>query len=303
MEEVLSKVKTSCERVIKKCVIITGMSGGGKSSALKVLEDQGFYAIDNLPPALLPHLLDVLTRHQAAAKNGVAVVIDGRSGGLLGELEGVIGRLAEKAEEIMTIFLDASDETLVRRFETTRRSHPLAAETTMLGSIAAERELTSAIREDADIIVDTTDMTMTELRSRLLSIMSISVEGPAVIFSSFGFKYGVPQDADYVFDVRFLPNPNYVQELHFLSGADPEIQEYLRAHEYLEEFLWKTEQFLEFILSVYGVTGKKQFHAAIGCTGGRHRSVAIVEMLVEHFRKQGKTVSAVHRDIDKGGAR
>lgn len=278
------------------------MSGGGKSSALNVLEDNGFYAIDNLPPALLPQLLEVLAEHPHAVRNGVAVVVDGRSGGLLGELDGIVEKLRSGTNEVVSIFLDASDETLVRRFETTRRNHPLASGTTILGSIAAERELIASVREDADIIIDTTNTTMAELKTRLLSIMAVSMEGASVIFSSFGFKYGLPQDADYVCDVRFLPNPNYVEELHFLSGVDSEIQQYLRAYEGTDEFLSKIEQLLEFILSVYGTTGKKQFHVAIGCTGGRHRSVAIAEILAGHFRTKGKKVSVVHRDIDKGTA-
>lgn len=295
-------MKTSCKPTIKKCVIITGMSGGGKSSALKVLEDNGFYAIDNLPPTLLPPLLDVLSEHQLAAANGVAIVIDRRSGGLLGELDSIIEKLKSRTNELIQIFFDATDETLVRRFETTRRSHPLAYGTTILNSIKAERELIASVRESSDIVVDTTNMTMEELKKRLLLIIEVSQGEISVIFSSFGFKYGLPQDADYVCDVRFLPNPNYVEELHELSGKDAEIQEYLYECEYMEEFLRKTEQLFEFIFSVYGTTGKKQFHVAIGCTGGRHRSVAIAELLARHFRSLGKNASVVHRDIDKGSA-
>jgi len=287
---------------IKKCVIITGMSGGGKSSALRMLEDNGFYAIDNLPPSLLPQLLSVLSAHQQAVKNGVAAVVDGRSGGLLGDMRGIASKLKETAGEVMVIFLDAADETLVRRFETTRRNHPFSDDTTILRSIETERELIAQVREEADIIVDTTGMTMGDLRERLLSITEIAKESSSVIFSSFGFKYGLPQDADYVLDVRFLPNPNYVEELHILSGEDAEIQEYILACECLEEFLRKTEQLLEYILSVYGVTGKKQLHVAIGCTGGRHRSVAIAEMLARYFREKETKVSVAHRDINKGKA-
>lgn len=285
--------------VIKKCVIVTGMSGGGKSSALKVLGDYGFYAVDNLPPVLLPQLLDVLSEHPLAVRNGVAIVTDGRSGGLLEELESVTERLKEKAEDVMVIYLDSTDETLIKRFETTRRCHPLADETTVIDSIMVERELMAQVREAADLIVDTTDMTMKELKVRLLSIISISDDGPAVIFSSFGFKYGLPQDADYVIDVRFLPNPNYVPELHDLCGKDSEIQEYLRSYEQLDKFSRMAKDLIEFIISVYGATGKRQFHVAIGCTGGRHRSVAVAEMLAAHFRTKDNIVSVVHRDIEK----
>lgn len=296
-------MKTSSEKTIKKCVILTGMSGSGKSSALRVLEDDGFYAIDNLPPALLPSLLDVLAGHNLALANGVAVVIDGRSGGLLEDLDSIVEKLKNRVGDFTLIFFDAADETLVRRFETTRRSHPLALETTILASIKAERDMMATVRESADVILDTTDMTMSELKKRLLLIMEISSEGASLIFSSFGFKYGLPQDADHVCDVRFLPNPNYVKELHALSGMDKEIQDYLLEYENMDEFLEKTKQLLEFILAVYDVTGKKQFHAAIGCTGGRHRSVAVAEMLAGHFRLLGKKVSLAHRDIDKGNVR
>lgn len=295
-------METPSKGTIKKCVIITGMSGGGKSSALKVLEDNGFYAIDNLPPTLLPPLLDVLSEHQLAAANGAAVVIDRRSGGLLCELDSIMEKLKSRTNELILIFFDATDEALVRRFETTRRSHPLAYGTTILRSIKAERELIASVRESSNIIVDTTGMTMEELKRRLLLIIEIPIEEVSVIFSSFGFKYGLPQDADYVCDVRFLPNPNYVNELHALSGKDEAIKEYLCECESMEEFLRMTEQLFTFIFSVYGTTGKKQFHTAIGCTGGRHRSVAIAEMLAEHFRVLGKNVSVVHRDIDKENA-
>lgn len=299
----ISEVNNIREGMIKKCVIITGMSGGGKSSALEVLEDHGFYTIDNLPPALLPQLLDVLAEHSLAVHNGVAIVIDGRSGCLIDELENVTERLNEKAGDVIVVFLDATDEMLIKRFETTRRSHPFAADTTILGSIAAERELMATVRENSNLIVDTTDMTKAELKARLLSIMSISDKGPAVIFSSFGFKYGLPQDADYVCDVRFLPNPNYVLELHDLSGKDSEIQKYLSSYKQLDEFLSKAEELLEFIFSVYGITGKRQFHVAIGCTGGRHRSVAVTELLAAHFQAKGYKIFVVHRDIEKGSAR
>lgn len=298
----VAKVSVTSKKQIKKCVIITGMSGGGKSSALRVLEDNGLYAVDNLPPALLPQLLDVLTEHPQAVRNGVAAVVDGRSGALLDRMEEMMDELKGKSEDLLLIFLDATDEALVRRFETTRRSHPLSDDTTILSSIAAERGMIAQIWERADVIIDTTSMTMNELRDRLLSIIGVTSRGASVIFSSFGFKYGLPQDADYVFDVRFLPNPNYVEELHMLSGRDAEIQEFMLAGEYFELFLQRVEQLVEYLLSVYGATGKKQFHIAIGCTGGRHRSVATAELLAGYFRGLGSKVFVAHRDVDKGSA-
>jgi UPF0042 nucleotide-binding protein len=285
---------------IKRCVIITGMSGGGKSSALNVLEDQGFYAIDNLPPTLLPQLLDVLADHQSAIANGVAAVVDVRGEELLNDLENVVALLKEKVGKLEVLFVDATDETLVRRFETTRRRHPLAVNTTILGGIALERELLKAIKMSADIVIDTSGLKTPEFRAKLLNIMGMSSEQLSVMFSSFGFKYGIPQDSDYVLDVRFLPNPNYVEELHLLSGKDREVQKYLQAFNNLDEFLTKARGLLEFVVSVYSNTGKKHLHIAVGCTGGRHRSVAVTEMLASYLQKSGNRVIVNHRDIDKG---
>lgn len=287
---------------IKRCVIITGMSGGGKSSALNVFEDQGFYVIDNLPPTLLPQLLEVLVNHQSALNNGVAAVVDVRGEELLNDLERVVSKLIEKVEKLEILFVDATDETLVRRYETTRRRHPLSENTTILGSLALERKLLGSIRKSADIVIDTSGLKANEFRSKLLEVMGMTSDKTSVILSSFGFKYGIPQDSDYVLDVRFLPNPNYVDELHSLSGKDYEVQKYLRSFENLDTFIGKAENLLDFVSSVYSSTGKKQIHIAIGCTGGRHRSVAISEILAIHLKKIGNNVIVDHRDIDKGNS-
>ncbi|MCK9340348.1 MAG: RNase adapter RapZ [Synergistaceae bacterium] len=285
---------------IKRCVIITGMSGGGKSSALNVFEDQGFYVIDNLPPTLLPQLLDVLEGHQSAANHGVAAVVDVRGEELLNDLEKVVSRLREKVEKLEILFVDATDETLVRRFETTRRRHPLSQNKTILGGLALERKLLAPIRKNADIVIDTSGMKSNEFRTKLLEIMGMSSDKTSVILSSFGFKYGIPQDSDYVLDVRFLPNPNYIEDLHALSGKDYAVQKYLSGFENLDTFIEKAENLLDFVSSVYNSTGKQQIHIAIGCTGGRHRSVAVSEMLAVHLKKRGNNVILDHRDIDKG---
>ena len=285
---------------IRRCVIITGMSGGGKSSALNVFEDQGFYVIDNLPPTLLPQLLDVLTGHQSAVNKGVAAVVDVRGEELLNDLEKVLSKLREKVDKLEILFVEATDETLVRRFETTRRRHPLSENKTILGGLALERELLSPIRKNADIVIDTTGLKSNEFRTKLLEVMGMTSGKTSVILSSFGFKYGIPQDSDYVLDVRFLPNPNYIDELHPLSGKDYEIQKYLSGFENLDLFLEKAEDLLDFVSSVYGSTGKQQIHIAIGCTGGRHRSVAVSEMLAIHLKRRGGNVIVEHRDIDKG---
>ena len=285
---------------IKRCVIITGMSGGGKSSALNVFEDQGYYVIDNLPPTLLPQLIDVLATHQSAVSNGVAAVVDVRGEELLNDLDNVLSCLQGKVGRLDVLFIDATDENLVRRFETTRRRHPLANETTILDGIIKERCLLKKIYQRADIIIDTTDLKIPDFKAKLLDVMGMASDMPTVILSSFGFKYGIPQDADYVLDVRFLPNPNYIDELHSLTGKDKAIHDYLKKFDSLEEFIGRARPLFEFISSVYCNTGKRQLHITIGCTGGRHRSVAVAEMLSALLQKSGIKVVTKHRDIDKG---
>ena len=285
---------------IQRCVIITGMSGGGKSSALNVFEDQGYYVIDNLPPTLLPQLIDVLATHQSAVSNGVAAVVDVRGEELLNDLDNVLSCLREKVDKLDVLFIDATDDNLVRRFETTRRRHPLANETTILDGIIKERSLLKKIYQKADIIIDTTDLKTPDFKAKLLEVMGMASDKPTVILSSFGFKYGLPQDSDYVLDVRFLPNPNYIDELHSLTGKDSAIQAYLKKFDSLDEFIAKARPLLEFVSSVYCNTGKRQLHITIGCTGGRHRSVAVTEMLSSLLQKSGIKVITKHRDIDKG---
>ena len=275
------------KREIKRCIIITGMSGAGKSSALNVFEDQGFYAIDNLPPALLPQLMDVLANHPAAVNYGVAAVVDARGKELLNDL----------------LFINASDEALVRRYETTRRRHPLADGNTILQGIREERRTLSAIMEKADIVIDTSKFKLPEFKARVLESTGVSVAEPSVIVSSFGFKYGAPQDADYIFDVRFLPNPNYVDDLHMLSGKDEAVRRYLDGFPSLKKFLDMAVPLLDYIASVYCETGKKQLHICFGCTGGRHRSVAVAEIVGAAIASAGKRVVITHRDIDKGNMR
>lgn len=288
------------KKEIKRCIIITGMSGAGKSSALNIFEDQGFYSIDNLPPTLLPQLLDVLENHQAAIRCGVAAVVDVRGKELMDDLENVVARLRKNGRHVEILFVDASDETLVRRFEATRRRHPLADCSTILQGIEKERALLKEVIKNSDIMLDTSELKLPDFKTRLLDAAGMSVEEPAVIVSSFGFKYGVPQDADYIFDVRFLPNPNYVDELHMLSGRDAPVQDFLSACPALDEFLSKAAPLLEFVSSVYSETGKKQLHICIGCTGGRHRSVAVAERIGARLTQAGRRVKVQHRDIDKG---
>lgn len=284
---------------IKKCVIITGISGAGKSSALTVFEDQGYYAIDNLPPTLLPQLLDVLVSNESATTNGVAAVVDIREETLLDDLQRVVVQLHGTISELKIVFVDADDATIVRRFETTRRRHPLSGNATLLENVAAERELLARIKETSDIVIDTSDLTAAEFKEKLLEIVGATREDPITIISSFGFKRGIPQDADYVADVRFLPNPNYVPELHDLTGKDAAIQKYLGQYKEFDEFIEKAVALFSFVASIYKNTGKAHLHIAIGCTGGRHRSVAICEKLACELKNSGYKVAINHRDIDR----
>lgn len=287
---------------ISKCIIVSGMSGAGKSVALRILEDQGFFASDNVPPILMPQLLKVLGENRSAVGKGVAIVADIRGEALLEDLLSSTDEIKRTVPDVSLLFLDASDDWLVRRYETTRRRHPLAKGMTILECIARERKKLASIRERADIVLDTSSLMPGDLRSAMLSELGMNDDPLTVIVSSFGFKNGVPKDCDYMFDVRFLPNPNYVPELKKLSGQHREIQEYLDRVPVKRLFMDRLERLLEFVLAQYDNTGKRQVHIAIGCTGGRHRSVAIAVELSRHLSMQGHKVVTNHRDIDREGA-
>lgn len=295
-----SKVKKASKKnKIKRFIIITGMSGAGKTSALDVFEDQGFYVIDNLPLSLIPQLVDVLSTRYSATNNGVAAVIDAREGSFISEFKDLLKSLKKHIDSVTVIFVDANDESLVRRFETTRRRHPMAKGTTILGGIAKEKNFLDSIKHQSDIVIDTTGLSMPDFKKKLLDNIEVNTDRPTIVISSFGFKYGLPQDADYLLDVRFLHNPNYVNELKHLTGKDQEVNEFLKKIESFDSFICKAQSLLEFVASVYSNTGKKQLHVAIGCTGGQHRSVAVAENLASKMKIDNKIV-VEHRDIDKG---
>ncbi|MEA3508423.1 MAG: RNase adapter RapZ [Synergistota bacterium] len=282
---------------VTRCVVITGMSGGGKTTALHILEDHGMYAIDNIPPALLPQLLSVLGSHPEARQNGVAAVADVRGDRLFMDLVDVVSILKNKGIDLKVLFLDASNSVLLQRFEETRRRHPLSCETSILDAINLERAELSPVLEMADAVLDSTQMDPAQLRKDLLGTLNTS-EGPvSVLLTSFGFKHGLPPDSDYVLDVRFLSNPFYDVSMRRLSGLDEKVQNFIRATGDSEPFIRLTGELFRHVLPLYRNTGKNRIHIAVGCTGGRHRSVAVAEWLAREFDHPDLRVR--HRDIDK----
>lgn len=288
---------------VKKCVILTGMSGAGKSTALKILEDQGMFAIDNIPPALLSQLMALLEKHRAAVRNGVAAVVDVRGDALLDDFSSALSALKTQIPEVRVLFLDASDDSLLTRFESTRRRHPFHDEGTFLDGITRERTRLNPILELSDIVLDTTELSLAAIRKKLLGSLSGPVIQDHLIFTSFGFKYGVPADCDFLFDVRFLSNPFYIPDLQPLSGRDKEVQNYIWSSEGAGKFWEGLISFLEHIIPLYFAAGKSHLHIALGCTGGRHRSVTVAERLSVHFGSFGGLCSLRHRDVakDQGG--
>ena len=283
------------------CVIVSGLSASGRSTALRVLEDRGFYVVDNLPPAMLPSLMDALSTNSAALTWGVAAVVDTKGEKFSEELENAMSAIEKSGAKPHLIFLDASDEALVRRYEATRRRHPLGESITTLDGIARERARYAALKGYARTVIDTSDMVPSDLRAALLAKLEMNEYPFTVIVSSFGFKNGLPRDCDYLFDMRFLPNPNYVSDLKPLSGRDVEVQNYIDKIPEKQVFMKHLVSLMEFILKHYENSGKKQLHVAIGCTGGRHRSVAIAEQLSKIISDTGLRTAINHRDIDLEG--
>ena len=291
----------------KKLLIITGLSGSGKSSALRMLEDQGFFTVDNLPAEMLPKLLELLSEHEQALEKGVAAGIDVRSAGFKDSLPEVLADLRSKGLDSQVVFLEASDEILLRRFSLTRRRHPLGFMNTLLEGIALEKKQLSYFRDCADRIIDTSSLTTAQLRSEIMGLLARNPAGLQVMVSSFGFKYGVALDADFVLDVRFLVNPYYVEELKNMSGLDKEVQDYIRTDSMTEKFLHQSLEFFQTVIPVYHKSGKNFLHIAIGCTGGHHRSVFAADWLGRKLSLvSGIELQVWHRDLERescGGAR
>ncbi len=276
-------------------VIITGMSGAGRSTAAKSLEDLGWFVVDNLPPALLPTMLDLADRASLA---GVAAIVDVRSRAFSTDLKSAISSLGARGVTPHVLFLEASDAALVRRFENVRRPHPMQGAGTILDGIAAERELLREIRGDADIVLDTASLNVHELRARMQGYFGgDSVTGLRLNIVSFGYKYGLPVDADLVADCRFLPNPHWVPELRPLSGLDAAVRDYVLGQPAATAFIAAYLAVLDVSLPGFEREGKRYVTLAIGCTGGKHRSVTIAEQLAA--RLAGRDVTVSHRDLGR----
>ena len=279
-----------------RLVLITGMSGAGRSTASKALEDVGYSVTDNLPAELIG---EMVARARDKAKERVAVVVDARSGLEFATLDRTLESLTADGVPATVVFLDADDEVLATRFEETRRPHPVAAPT-VAESIAAERAALESLKERADMIIDTTDRNVHELREAIRDAFEEHDRPMRVTVTSFGFKAGVPRVVDLVFDVRFLPNPHWVDELRPLTGLDEEVSRHVLGSDDAKEFLERVEGMLDFLVPRYQAEGKSYLTIGVGCTGGRHRSVAIAEAVASWLRERGDVdVTVRHRDIER----
>lgn len=289
-----------------KFVILTGMSGAGKSTALKMMEDIGFYCVDNLPIALLEKFVELSDLQQNAELQKVAVGIDVRSGQALEELRSVLDRIKENGATYEILYLDAEDAVLVKRYKETRRNHPLAGGERVDKGIDEERKRLAFLKERADYIIDTSRLLTRELKAELdkIFVQNQHYKNLFITILSFGFKYGIPADSDLVFDVRFLPNPYYVEGLRAKTGNDEEIQKYVMQFSEAHEFIHKLEDMLNFLIPNYIAEGKNQLVISIGCTGGKHRSVTLANELYRRMSVQKEYgLKIEHRDITKDALR
>jgi UPF0042 nucleotide-binding protein len=286
---------------LRDLMVITGLSGAGKSTAMKVFEDGGYFCVDNLPPRMVGALVELFV-HEGSKVEHAAIVSDVRGGDYFDALQAVLADLDAGRLRHRVLFLDADDQTVINRYKETRRRHPLAPDGRIAEGVAAERDLLGPIKLRADLVIDTTELSAATLRRRIAeAFLAQQASGKlAVNFSSFGFKYGPPREADLLFDVRFLPNPHYEPELRPLTGRDPRIVEFIGREGKLAALYERLEPLLDFLLPQYVGEGKSYLAVAVGCTGGRHRSVAIAERLADRYRGRDDLIVAVtHRDIDK----
>ena len=281
-------------------IVVTGMSGAGKSAASRCLEDLGFFCIDNLPAALIPKVAELCAQSEKRIDR-VALVIDAREGRFLDALFDILVDLRRDGHQVRMVFLDASDEVLVRRFSESRRPHPLAPGGTALEGIRAERVRLAPLKAKADLVIDTSSFTVHEFR-KLLATSFLELPAPprtSLSLVSFGYRYGLPVDADLVFDARCLPNPHFVEALQPLTGKAPQVVDYVLGFAQARGFADQIQGFLTPMLPLYVQEGKAYLTIAVGCTGGRHRSVVLVEELARRLRDAGHEVSVRHRDMER----
>jgi len=285
-------------------VILTGMSGAGKSLVLKFLEDIDFFCVDNLPPSLIPKFVELCKMPEVEIEK-VALGIDIRGGKLFNDLLSCVSEIQNENHKISILFLDASDETLLKRFKESRRNHPLARGERLINGIMRERELLRDVKRKADYIIDTSYILTRQLKEKINDIFveNKNFESLMITVLSFGFKYGIPSDSDLVFDVRFIPNPFYIEELKTLTGNDFKVRDYVMEWEESRQFIKKLEDMVSFLIPCYIKEGKNQLVISIGCTGGKHRSVTLANELFGLLQKYGHSVIINHRDIDKDSKR
>lgn len=280
-------------------VIVTGMSGGGKSTAMKMLEDAGFYCADNIPVALIDKFVELVTMPNSTIQN-VALGLDVRAAHSFDDIADVIIRLRRAGNSFELLFLEASDQVLLKRYKETRRIHPLSTDGDLMKGITREREMLAKTRQQADYVIDTTNLLTRELKAELDRIFVNNEKYNSLMINviSFGFKHGIPQDADLVFDVRFLPNPFYIDEMKHQTGLDKPVHEYVMSFAEAHQFLDKLTDMITFLIPNYVKEGKNQLVVAIGCTGGQHRSVTLAMELYDRLSNQGEYgLTLRHRDI------
>ncbi len=287
-----------------RCIIVTGMSGAGKSMVLKFLEDIGYFCVDNLPPSLIPKFIELCSKPGTDIEQ-VALGIDIRGGKLFADLFSCLSEITGENHKVSILFMDASDEVLLKRFKESRRNHPLSKLERISIGIMRERELLRDVKRKADYIIDTSHILARQLKEKINDIFLDNKVFDSMIITilSFGFKYGIPADSDLVFDVRFIPNPFYVSELKALTGNDVEVREFVMSCEESQAFIEKLDDMTSFLIPNYIKEGKNQLVISIGCTGGKHRSVTLANELYSRLQKKGNSVVINHRDIDKDALR
>jgi RNase adapter protein RapZ len=287
------------ETQVPEIVVITGMSGAGRSTAAKSLEDLDWFVVDNLPPALLATMADLAGRVRGAVPR-IAAVVDVRSRAFTTDLRSAIEELDVRGVQPKVVFLEAGDEALVRRFDSVRRPHPLQGEGRLVDGIAREREVLRAVRDTADLVIDTSALNVHELRAKMVGFFGAAHDTSLrATVVSFGYKYGLPVDADLVVDCRFLPNPHWIPDLRPLTGRDPAVRDYVLSRSGAKEFLDAYTEVMRLLATGYEREGKHFVTLAVGCTGGKHRSVAMAEQLAGRLRDEGLDAQAAHRDLGR----